>query len=83
MSINYKIFKTGDQASQLIELNINRITPNDSEILIWLEDSLQNKNHLQQTLHKVIEMENIRTKYLSYPRSIIEDGSLFQIKFGK
>lgn len=86
LSINYKLFKLGDTASELIDLNIDRITPSDAEILIWLEDSLQDKNHLQQALHKVIENENIQTKYLSYPRKYIENGkslSLFEQSVAK
>lgn len=68
----------GDTASELIQLNIDRITPNDAEVLIWLQDSLLDKNHLQRELHKVIESENIRAKYLSYPRNMIEQG-IFRI----
>lgn len=68
----------GNTASELIQLNIDRITPNDSEVLIWLQDSLFDKNHLQRELHKVIESENIRTKYLTCSRNMIEQG-IFRI----
>lgn len=55
-------------------MHIDRITPSDAEILIWLDESLKDRNYFQQSLHKVIENENLRTKYLSYPRNMIEDG---------
>lgn len=74
LSINYKLFKSGDLSSEQIDLSIDRITPNDAEMLIWLQDSMVDKNHLQRELHKVIERENIRAKYLSFPRNIIEQG---------
>lgn len=55
-------------------MHIDQITPSDAEILIWLDESLKDRNYFQQSLHKVIENENLRTKYLSYPRNMIEDG---------
>lgn len=73
-SINYKLFNDSDVASEKIDLSIDRITPNDAEILIWLQNSMHDKDHLQQELHKVIESENIRAKYLSSSRSVIEQG---------
>lgn len=63
----------------MIDLNIDRITPSDAEILIWLDESLKDRNYFQQSLHKVIENENLRTKYLSYPRNLIEDGKKVEI----
>lgn len=60
-------------------MNIDRITPSDAEILIWLDESLKDRNYFQQSLHKVIENENLRTKYLSYPRNLIEDGKKVEI----
>lgn len=74
LSINYKLFNKGDTASELIDLHIDRITPSDAEILIWLDESLKDRNYFQQSLHKVIENENLKTKYLSYPRNLIENG---------
>lgn len=74
LSINYKLFSKGDTASELIDLHIDQITPNDAEILIWLDESLKDRNYFQQSLHKVIENENLKTKYLSYPRNLIETG---------
>lgn len=74
LSINYKLFKMGNTASKQIDLHIDQITPNDAEILIWLEDSLLEKNRYQQALHKVIENENVKTKYLSRPKKFIEMG---------
>lgn len=75
LSINYKLFNKGDTASELIDLHIDRITPSDAEILIWLDESLKDRNYFQQSLHEVIANENLRTKYLSYPRNLIEDGN--------
>lgn len=60
-------------------MNIDRITPSDAEILIWLDESLKDRNYFQQSLHKVIENENLRTKYLSYPRNLIEDGEKVEV----
>ncbi|XP_055305939.1 phospholipid-transporting ATPase ABCA1 isoform X3 [Sitodiplosis mosellana] len=77
LSINYKLFNKGDTVSELIDLHIDRITPSDAEILIWLDESLQDRNYFQQSLHKVIESENLRTKYLSYPRNLIENELLY------
>lgn len=77
LSINYKLFSKADTASELIDLHIDQITPNDAEILIWLDESLKDRNIFQQSLHKVIENENLKTKYLSYPRNLIETGKLF------
>lgn len=74
LSINYKLFSKGETASELIDLHIDQITPNDAEILIWLDESLKDRNFFQQSLHKVIENENLKTKYLSYPRNLIETG---------
>lgn len=74
LSINYKLFNKSDTASELIDLHIDRITPSDAEILIWLDESLKDRNYFQQSLHKVIENENLQTKYLSYPRNLIENG---------
>lgn len=76
LSINYKLFKMGNTTSKLIDLHMNQIATSDAEILIWLENSLPDKNRYQQALHKVIENENIRTKYLTYPRNRIKDGEL-------
>lgn len=63
-------------SSEKIDLSIDRITPNDAEVLIWLQDNMVDKNHLQQKLHKVIESENVRAKYLSYLRNDIEQGNI-------
>lgn len=76
MSINYKLFNKGDTASELIDLHIDRITPSDAEILIWLDESLKDRKLFQQSLQKVIDSENLKTKYLSYPRNMIEDGEM-------
>lgn len=74
LSINYKLFNKADTASEHIDLHIDRITPSDAEILIWLDESLKDRSYFQQSLQKVIDNENLRTKYLSYPRNLIEDG---------
>lgn len=63
-------------ASEKLDLSIDRITPNDAEVLIWLQDNMVDKNHLQRELHKVIESENVRAKYLSYLKNDIEQGNL-------
>lgn len=60
--------------SELIDLHIDRITPSDAEILIWFDESLKDETYFQQSLQKVIENENLKTKYLTYPRNIIENG---------
>lgn len=73
-SINYKLFNDSDVASEKIDLSIDRITPNDAEVLIWLQNNMFDKDHLQRELHKVIESENIRAKYLSSSRNDIEQG---------
>lgn len=74
LSINYKLYHVGNTAAKLIDLHMGQIATNDAEILIWLENSLPDKNRYQQALHRVIENENVRTKYLTYPRNMIEDG---------
>lgn len=70
------MFNKGDTASELIDLHIDRITPSDAEILIWLDESLKDRTLFQQSLQKVIDSENLKTKYLSYPRNMIEDGEM-------
>lgn len=70
------MFNKGDTASELIDLHIDRITPSDAEILIWLDESLKDRKLFQQSLQKVIDSENLKTKYLSYPRNMIEDGEM-------
>lgn len=75
LSINYKLFDVGNTASKLIDLRLDQIATSDAEILIWLENSLPDKNRYQQALHRVIENENVRTKYLTYPRNMIENGT--------
>lgn len=77
LSINYKLFNKADTASEHIDLHIDRITPSDAEILIWLDESLKDRTNLQDSLIKVIENENLRPKYLTYPRNLIEDGKEF------
>lgn len=76
LSINYKLYQVGNTASKQIDLRMGQIASNDAEILIWLENSLPDKNRYQQALHRVIENENVRTKYLTYPRNMIENGNL-------
>lgn len=70
------MFNKGDTASELIDLHIDRITPSDAEILIWLDESLKDRTLFQGSLQKVIDNENLKTKYLSYPRNMIEDGEM-------
>lgn len=74
LSINYKLYHVGNTVSKLIDLHMDQIATSDAEILIWLENSLPDKNRYQQALHRVIENENVRTKYLTYPRNMIENG---------
>lgn len=63
--------------SKQIDLHIGQITPDNAEILVWLEDSLSNKLRYQQILHNVIINENLEMKLLTYPRDQIEHGTLF------
>lgn len=74
LSINYKLYTVGNTASKVIDLHMDQIATSDTEILIWLENTLPDKNRYQQALHRVIENENVRTKYLTYPRNLIENG---------
>lgn len=74
LSINYKLFNKGDTASELIDLHIDRITPSDAQILIWFDESLKDQTFFQQSLQKVIDGENLKSKYLTYPRKLIEAG---------
>lgn len=74
LSINNKLYTVGNTASKVIDLHMDQIATSDTEILIWLENTLPDKNRYQQALHRVIENENVRTKYLTYPRNMIEKG---------
>lgn len=74
LSINYKLFHVGNLPSRQIDLHIGQITPDNAEILVWLEDSLSNKMRYQQILHGVIEDENLQMRLLTYPRDQIENG---------
>lgn len=74
LSINYKLFHIGNLPSRQIDLHIGQITPDNAEILVWLEDSLSNKMRYQQILHGVIEDENLQMRLLTYPRDQIENG---------
>lgn len=53
---------------------MDRITPDNAEVLVWLEKSLSKQDYYQQILHKVIEKENVKVRYLTYNRYQIEDG---------
>lgn len=74
--INYKLFHVGNLPSKQIDLHIGQITPDNAEILVWLEDSLSNKLRYQQILHNVIVNENLEMKLLTYPRDQIENGRM-------
>lgn len=63
--------------SGVLDLHLDRVTPNNAEVLVWLEDSLSKKNLYQQILHKVIEDENVKVRYLTSPKYQIEDGKIF------
>lgn len=60
--------------SKQIDLHIGQITPENAEILVWLDNSLSNKLRYQQILHGVIENENLQMRLLTYPRDQIENG---------
>lgn len=74
ISINYKLFMLGGLPSKQIDLHIGQITPQNAEILVWLDNSLSNKMRYQQVLHNVIENENLQMRLLTYPRDQIEHG---------
>lgn len=67
--------------SGLLDLHLDRITPNNAEVLVWLENSLSKKNFYQQILHKVIEDENVKVRYLTLNRYQIEEGKHFRLDF--
>lgn len=73
-SINYKLFTMGDTQSRKIDLRMGQIASEQAEILIWIQEALPEKDYFQKVLHKVIEEENVGTKYLSYPWQEIEKG---------